>query len=1092
MHGETWARLPAEENSDGRIRFVPPCPGANFAVEALERRVLLSAFQLGSVLSITFDGASETISVGANAGNITATQNGNTQTFSGVTGIQVTGGPSNDVLNINGNIIAPLSFSNGQSIAVNMSAGESAIVAAGNSGAGIQNVDLGSLSIGSGATFVLGQSDTFSDRTVLTVDNFAIAGTLDLIDNEMIIQYGSGPDPISQIEAPLVSGSNAGDWNGTGIVSSAVAGADAGFQGATFAVGSVDGLVAGQIELLPTLIGDNNLDGEVNLTDLLGLLNNYGQTGALWSQGDINYDGVVNLIDLLQTLNTFGQNEPVPLIAGPAVATAASASPATVTGTSTNLSVLGSDARGQSGLIYTWQAINNPPAPVAFSANGTNAAQDTTVTFAAAGTYQLQATIQDSAGLSVTSTVNVTVNTALAGIKVSPPSLSLADSLSYTFSATADDQFGNPLSTQPGVKWSVNPGGVGGTITAAGVYTAPASGFGTDIVVASVGLISGSGAVTVTTNGVLGGDQDIGSPAQAGSFSYDMPSDTYTLAGSGDGVGNGIGSVADQLNFASTSYSGNGTVIGYLNSITGASPAPQAGVMFRNDNTPGSAFAAIVITPGTGVMFEWRSSAGAATGSQQISGTVGAPVGLKLTRSGNSFTGYYSTDGINWISIGLSQTIALNTTLLGGLFSSSGNNGAPSVASFSSVAVSASPPPGAGIYSTSDQLFLNDLEEREFNYFWDETNPNTGLVPDNANANGGNPSESSIAAIGFGLSALTIGDQRGWVSNTAAYQRALTTVNFLYNSGASYNGFFYHFLNPTTGAREGTSELSPLDTAELMSGVLTVAQYWAGTALQTAALNLYDRVNWPWMQQSNGQFYGQWTPENGFQYGYSDFSEAALLYLMGMGSPTHPTSASSWDSWSRTPVVNYDGYTFVTADDAALFTEQYPQAWFDVEGMKDNTGLNFYANSQTATLAQRQMFINLSSKFPDYSANLWGITPSDGPNGYTVWGGPPASSNIDGTVVPTAAGGSLEFEPRLAIDTLEYMKQTYGSTVYEKYGLTDAFNPLTGWVSPSVLGIDLGMTLISAENSRSNFVWNVFMQNPAAQLAISKAGFVAV
>jgi hypothetical protein len=396
------------------------------------------------------------------------------------------------------------------------------------------------------------------------------------------------------------------------------------------------------------------------------------------------------------------------------------------------------------------------------------------------------------------------------------------------------------------------------------------------------------------------------------------------------------------------------------------------------------------------------------------------------------------------------------------------------------------------VYSTADELFLNDLEYREFLFFWDETNPNTGLSPDNANANGGNPSESSIASVGFDLTALTIGAQRGWVSEAAAYSRALTTLDFLYNTAAEVNGFFYHFLNPTTGQRYGTSEVSSVDTAELMAGVLTAGQYWTGTSVQTVALELYDRVDWPWMQQSNGVFYEQWTPESGFQYSYSDFSEAVLLYLLALGSPTYPAKAASWNSWTRTPIETYDGYSFVTADDAALFTEQYPQAWFNLVGMADNTNFNFYQNSQTATLAQRQMFINLSSEYSDYGPNFWGITPSEGPDGYTVWGGPPASSNIDGTVVPTAPGGSLEFEPRYAIDDLENMKQLYGSTVYQKYGFVDAFNPLTGWTSSLVLGIDVGMTLIAAENSRSNFVWDVFMQNPAAQLAISQAGFHSV
>ncbi len=425
---------------------------------------------------------------------------------------------------------------------------------------------------------------------------------------------------------------------------------------------------------------------------------------------------------------------------------------------------------------------------------------------------------------------------------------------------------------------------------------------------------------------------------------------------------------------------------------------------------------------------------------------------------------------------------------MAGLAVTSHNINALSTASFSSVYVGNNPFPGAGIYSSADQLFLDDLEKREVLSFYDDTNPTTGLVPDNINANGGSPSpNSSIAAIGFGLTALTIGDARGYLSHTDAYQRALNTINFLYNNGANVNGFFYHFLNETTGARYGNSEVSSVDTAELMSGVISVAQYWAGTPLATTAANLYNRVNWPWMQQSSGIFYGAWTPESGFSGGYGDFSEASLLYMLALGSPTHPSAQSSWLAWSRSPAVTYDGLHFITADDAALFTVQYPQAWFDLRGQTDSRGLNYYQNAQTATQAQRQMSIDLSSKYPDYGPNLWGLTPSEGPNGYTVWGGPPATGPIDGTVVPTAPGGSLAFTPRLSLNVLENMQQTYGATVYQKYGLVDAFNPLTHWTSSLVLGIDVGMTLIAAENSRSSSVWNSFMQNSAAKQAMLEA-----
>ncbi len=622
--------------------------------------------------------------------------------------------------------------------------------------------------------------------------------------------------------------------------------------------------------------------------------------------------------------------------------------------------------------------------------------------------------------------------------------------------------------TQVGATESVS---MPSAITLAGVYTSSNS----------------STALTSTTfsnvSVIRGGwtDTDIGAPTLTGSAVYDAPSDTFTLNGSGSD----ISGTSDQFNFPAQPY-GDGSVLAYVDSLTNTNASARAGVMIRNDTSAGSVFAALLVSPGSGLTFEWRTASGVTT-SQEVNASITAPVGLKLTRAGSTISAYYSTDGINWTSIGPSQSVTMNTAALAGVAVTSHNTAAICTAAFSSVYVGNSPPPGAGVYSASDQLFLNDLEYRETMYYYDETNSSTGLVPDNALANGGSPSpNSSIAAIGFGLSALTIADARGWLSHSQAYQRALTTINFLYNSGANVNGFYYHFLNETTGARYGTSEVSSVDTAELMAGVLNAAQYWSGTALQTTGVAMFDRVNWPWMQQGNGIFYGAWTPESGFSGGYGDFSEAVLLYLLGLGSPTYPTTTSSWLAWSRSPKETYSGYSFVEADDAALFTEQYPQAWFNLQGLTDATGLNYYVNSQSATLAQRQFQINLSSTYSDYGPNMWGLTPAEGINGYTVWGGPPAYGPIDGTVVPTGPGGSLEFEPRLSLNALEYMKQTYPST-YLKYGLVDAFNPLKSYTSNLALGIDVGMTVIAAENARSNLVWNSFNASSIAQQAISRA-----
>src|SRR3954469_2735903 len=173
--------------------------------------------------------------------------------------------------------------------------------------------------------------------------------------------------------------------------------------------------------------------------------------------------------------------------------------------------------------------------------------------------------------------------------------------------------------------------------------------------------------------------------------------------------------------------------------------------------------------------------------------------------------------------------------------------------------------------------------------------------------------------------------------------------------------------------------------------------------------------------------------------------------------------------------------TYVTAGDAALFTVQYPQAWFDLRGLADSTGLHYYENAQTATLAQRQWMTDLSSTYPDWGPNMWGLTPSDSSHGYAVWGGPPAFGPIDGTVVPTGPGGSLAFTPRQSMDALRFMQQTYAGRVYQKYGFVDAFNPQSTWTSALALGIDAGMMLLAAENPRSGLVWDTFGQSAVAR-----------
>jgi hypothetical protein len=400
--------------------------------------------------------------------------------------------------------------------------------------------------------------------------------------------------------------------------------------------------------------------------------------------------------------------------------------------------------------------------------------------------------------------------------------------------------------------------------------------------------------------------------------------------------------------------------------------------------------------------------------------------------------------------------------------------------------------PAASILTPDDEKFLDDLERKGMQFYIDEADPVSGLMPDRASANGGASavgSPCSTASVGFGLTALCVGDSRGWISHQEAYDRSLRVLTFLHDHVAQVHGFFYHFLDMRTGERAWNCEVSDIDTALLMAGVLTVRQHFPGTALATLADQLYQRVDWPWLTSPDGTLYMGWKPEDGFiQSRWSNFSEGPpLIYLLGIGSRSHPLPATIWKAWRREPVTTYDGLTFMQCP--PLFTHQYPQSWLDLRGLRDDYA-DYFRDSQLATLAQRQWFADeLSKNFPAYSSNVWGLTASDSASGYTAWGGPPLQGNIDGSVVPCAAGGSLAFEPRICLDALETMRARWGEKAYEKYGFVDAFNPVTGWYNPDVLGIDLGPMVLMAENCRSGFVWKTFMSSPEIVAALKAAGF---
>jgi hypothetical protein len=394
---------------------------------------------------------------------------------------------------------------------------------------------------------------------------------------------------------------------------------------------------------------------------------------------------------------------------------------------------------------------------------------------------------------------------------------------------------------------------------------------------------------------------------------------------------------------------------------------------------------------------------------------------------------------------------------------------------------------GAPALSKEDDQFLNDLEKANFLFFWEQGNPKTGMVKDRCNIHDSNQKvASSIAATGFGLTALCIGEHRDFISTSAAVERVVTTLRFLWKKLPNHRGFFYHFANPETGERMFDSEVSSVDTAILLCGILMCRQHFHQSGITQLADLILNRVDWTWLSEDTSLLTHGWTPEVGFLPSRWDYySELMIMYLLGMGSSAHPLRQETWNAWKRL-TFEYDGMRYIGSF-APLFVHQYSQAWFDFRRKRDKFA-DYFQNSVTATEVHRRFCLELSQQFPDYSDDLWGITASDSEHGYVAWGGPPATGPINGTVVPSAAGGSLPFLPAATMRVLKTIRSRYPSA-WSKYGFVNAFNPLNNWYDSDVIGIDTGIILLMAENLRTGFVWETFMKTAEAQRGMERAGF---
>ncbi|MCD7970305.1 MAG: hypothetical protein LUF87_08125 [Alistipes sp.] len=413
-----------------------------------------------------------------------------------------------------------------------------------------------------------------------------------------------------------------------------------------------------------------------------------------------------------------------------------------------------------------------------------------------------------------------------------------------------------------------------------------------------------------------------------------------------------------------------------------------------------------------------------------------------------------------------------------------------------------------------DQAVLDDLQLTHFNFFWELTNPDNGLVPDRASP-ANNTAMCSIAATGFGLTAYIVGAERGFITRVQAAERTLTTLRFFANAPQSsdpanatgYRGFFYHFLNRGDGLRTGTSELSTIDTALLMGGVLAAQTYFDGdgqteTEIRELADRLFLAVDWKWAMNGHDRMTMGWTPESGFlSYLWSGYNEAMILYIMalGTGEQSKRVDASVWDNWTAT--YRWETFhNFEMVNFSPLFGHQYSHLWIDFNGIKDDytrsVGIDYFINSQRAANANRAYCIANPSGYKGYGENFWGLTACDGPGAgeYGKWeyyarGASALSVEDDGTLAPTAAGGSFPFTPTQSYAALVAMQNYKGGALYTKYGFKDSFNPSEDWIDDWWLGIDQGPILIMIENYRTGLIWDLMKKNKYIVDGLRAAGF---
>ncbi|MCK9554824.1 hypothetical protein M0R36_03280 [bacterium] len=405
----------------------------------------------------------------------------------------------------------------------------------------------------------------------------------------------------------------------------------------------------------------------------------------------------------------------------------------------------------------------------------------------------------------------------------------------------------------------------------------------------------------------------------------------------------------------------------------------------------------------------------------------------------------------------------------------------------------------AGDDAEKDEL-IKEVARRTFLYFWDEANPENGLIPD---ATGNRNCSNSV--VGFGLAAICIAHEQGWITYEEAYDRVLKTLqSFIAYPGnpskitvEDEHGHHYHWVNIHTGKWIGSEGIYASDTSPFIAGVLTAGEYFKGTEIEKLADDIYRNVDWMWfVNKENNMFYIGWEPATGFGGWYTSSEMGLLPVILGISSPTHPIPVETWFNLGNTFYhASYGGYNYV--GDGAAYTHQWPFCFMDPRLKKDYF-LDYFQNLREFSLAGRQWCIDNSQM--GFGPDMWGLNVCAGPGKYGDYAAPvipgaPLAYNgrdNDGTIAPTAALSFMPFTPEESYSNMKYIYENFGDKIFKKYGFTDSYNIKKDFWSREYLGIDQGPIIIMLGNYLSGTVWKHFMNNKHIKAGMEKVGFAAI